>query len=203
MEIKRIPLGSLATNCYLLEDEQAGLCAVIDPAENVDAIRAAMEEDGVTPALILLTHGHFDHVGAVPELHAAFPDAAVYIHSADLAEPGQQLPYKMPYLDGVRTYAEGDVLSFGGLTLQVLHTPGHSAGSVTLKLGEEVLFTGDTLFHYSCGRTDLEGGSDVQMETSLRRLAALPGNPAVLSGHGPTSTLNAERAGNPYLRRLS
>lgn len=202
MNVKRLVLGQLATNCYLLEDEATRQCAVIDPAENPYAIRDAIEADGMAVAAILLTHGHFDHVGAVPALHHAYPNAPVQIHAADLAAPGESAHYKMPYLEDVHTYGEGDTVAVGSLTLEVLHTPGHSPGSVTLKLGEEVLFTGDTLFHYSCGRTDLEGGSQEEMENSLRRLAALPGNPAVLSGHGNPSTLESERAGNPYLRRL-
>lgn len=202
MKIKRLTLGMLGTNCYLLEDEEAGVCAVIDPADDPYAIRAAAEEDGVAIAAIFITHGHFDHVGAVRALHAALPEVPVYIHPADLAEPGEHVRWKLTHFDGVRTYDEGDTVTVGSLTLQVLHTPGHSRGSVTLRLGEEALFTGDTLFHYSCGRTDLEGGSADEMKDSLRRLAALPGNPAVLPGHDRTSTLDAERGGNPYLRSL-
>ena len=202
MQVKRLVLGSLATNCYILEDEETHACAVIDPADDPYAIRQVIEDRGLTVSSILLTHGHFDHVGAVPALHRAYPAAEVRIHPLDFAAPDEMVRYKMPYLEGVTPYEDGDTVSVGGLTLEVLHTPGHSAGSVTLRLGEELLFTGDTLFHYSCGRTDLEGGSPAEMEQSLRRLMALPGNPSVLPGHDRASTLDAERAGNPYLRRL-
>lgn len=121
--------------------------------------------------MVLLTHGHFDHVGAVPAVLQAFPGLAVYIHEKELCpahEPNPRffLPHQGP---GQRTYGEGDELRLGGLTLQVLHTPGHSAGSVTL-LAEDVMLSGDTLFMESCGRCDLPGGSERAMMSSLARL---------------------------------
>ena len=201
MNIRRLPLGMLETNCYLLEDEATGLCAVIDPAAEADVILSVAEQDGMSIAAILITHSHFDHIGAVPALHAALPEVPIYIHPLELTALEGYEGNKLAGIDGLRHYEEGDTVTVGSLTLKVLHTPGHSAGSVTLQLGEEALFTGDTLFHYSCGRTDLAGGNKADMMASLARLAALPGNPAVLPGHDRVSTLDSERAGNPYMRK--
>lgn len=198
MNVKMLQVGPLETNCYILEDEKTREAAVIDPGADAPEIIKALE--GAELRYILLTHGHYDHTGAAAELQKAFPGAALYIHEADYLGVDPSLFPLSAGKDGVRFYGEGDSLPLGGLTLQVLHTPGHSKGSVTLRCGE-LLFCGDTLFAGSCGRTDFAGGSMEEMLASLRRLGELEGDFQVLPGHMETSTLEAERKYNPYLRQ--
>ncbi len=199
MKVKVMPVGPIGTNCYILEDEEAGLAAIIDPGDEAERILAAVEEDGSTVEYILLTHGHYDHTTAVPALHRALPQAKIYIHRADANGAGSSLFPLASQVEGLRYYGEGDTLTMGSLTIQVLHTPGHSKGSVTLKVGD-VLFCGDTLFAGSCGRTDLAGGSYEEIMGSLKRLGRLEGDFHVCPGHDITSTLERERQSNPFLR---
>ena len=199
MKVKVLCVGPIGTNCYILEDEEAGLAAVIDPGDEADKILKALREDGVTVEYILLTHGHYDHTTAVPDLHKALPQAKIYIHRADANGAGNQLFPLAGQVEGLRYYDEGDELKLGTLTIQVLHTPGHSKGSVTLKVAD-VLFCGDTLFAGSCGRTDFAGGSYAEIMDSLKRLGELEGDFYVCPGHDITSTLERERQSNPFLR---
>ncbi len=199
MKVKVMPVGPIGTNCYILEDEQAQVAAIIDPGDEAERILSVMGEENVTVEYILLTHGHYDHTTAVPALHQAYPQAKIYIHQADANGAGSRLFPLAGQVEGLLSYDEGDTLSLGGLTIEVLHTPGHSKGSVTLKVGD-VLFTGDTLFAGDCGRTDLSGGSYEEILASLKRLGELEGNFHVCPGHGGTSTMDQERRGNPYLR---
>ena len=194
-----MPVGPIGTNCYILEDEQAQVAAIIDPGDEAERILSVMGEENITVEYILLTHGHYDHTTAVPALHQAYPQAKIYIHQADANGAGSRLFPLAGQVEGLLSYDEGDTLSLGGLTIEVLHTPGHSKGSVTLKVGD-VLFTGDTLFAGDCGRTDLSGGSYEEILASLKRLGELEGNFHVCPGHGGTSTMDQERRGNPYLR---
>lgn len=202
MYFDTIPVPPLETNCYLIGDEASGLGALVDPGGAPDRVLDMVRRSGLTPAMVLLTHGHFDHVGAVPAVLQAFPGLAVYIHEKELCpahEPNPRffLPHQGP---GQRTYGEGDELRLGGLTLQVLHTPGHSAGSVTL-LVEDVMLCGDTLFAGTCGRWDLPGGSGDELMASLARLGRLEGDYKVCPGHGGASTLERERQTNGYMRQ--
>ncbi len=199
MKVKLMQVGDLGTNCYILEDEGAKVTAVIDPGDEADRIQAEVEASGARVEYILLTHGHYDHTTAVPELHRAWPQAKIYIHRADANGAGSRLFPLAGQVDNLAYYAEGDTLSLGALTIQVLETPGHSPGSVTLRVGD-VLFTGDTLFAGDCGRTDLRGGSYEQILASLKKLGELKGNFHVCPGHGGLSTLEQERKFNPYLR---
>ena len=198
MEVKILPVGGLGTNCYLLED--AGRAALIDPGDEAGRILAQVEQDGVQVDYILLTHGHYDHTTAVPELAAALPQAKIYIHQSDANGAGSRLFPLAGQVEELLFYDEGDELTVGGVTVRVLHTPGHSLGSVVLQ-AENVLFTGDTLFAGSCGRTDLPGGSYEQILDSLRRLAGLEGDFHVLPGHDVTSTLERERQTNFYVKQ--
>lgn len=199
MKIISMQVGPIMTNCYILIDEESKKTAVIDPGEDADRILAALREEDSQVEYILLTHGHYDHTTAVPELHAALPQARIYIHQADANGAGSKLFPLASQVEDLLLYDEGDTLALGGLTIQVLHTPGHSPGSVTLQV-EDVLFSGDTLFAASCGRTDLPGGSYDQMMASLKRLGELEGEFRVLPGHNAPSTLDREREYNSFVR---
>ena len=199
MQVKVLQVGPIGTNCYLLEDEKAHVAAVIDPGDEAGRILQVIKDDGVDVKYILLTHGHYDHTTAVPELHQALPQAEIYIHKADANGAGSRLFPLAGQIPDLKFYDEGNALTLGELTIQVLHTPGHSKGSVTLKVGD-VLFCGDTLFAGSCGRTDLAGGSYDEIMASLKKLGELPGDSHVCPGHDVTSTLERERRSNPFLR---
>lgn len=198
MKVKLLRVGPIGTNCYILEDDQTNLAAVIDPGDEPELIQEALEKEGVEVRYLLLTHGHYDHTTAVPALHRVYPQADIYIHQADANGAGSTLFPLTGEVDDLKLYDEGDVIRLGDHEIQVLHTPGHSPGSVTLKV-EDVLFTGDTLFAGSCGRTDLRGGSYEQIMASLKRLGELEGNFHVCPGHDRTSTLEQERRYNPFL----
>ena len=199
MEVKVLQVGPIGTNCYILEDEKARAAAIIDPGDEAGRILQVIEDDGMDVKYILLTHGHYDHPTAVPQLHKALPQAEIYIHKADANGAGSRLFPLAGQIPDLKFYDEGDALTLGELTIQVLHTPGHSKGSVTLKVGD-VLFCGDTLFAGSCGRTDLAGGSYDEIMASLKKLGELPGDYHVCPGHDVTSTLERERRSNPFLR---
>lgn len=199
MQVKVLQVGPIGTNCYILEDEAAKLAAVIDPGDEAEKILSVLKEDGVETRYILLTHGHYDHTTGAPDLHRALPEAQVYIHKADAQGAGSRLFPLAGEIADLHFYDEGDTLPLGGLTIHVLHTPGHSKGGVTLQVGD-VLFCGDTLFAGSCGRTDLNGGSYEEIMQSLKRLGQLPGDYHVCPGHDVTSTLERERKTNPFLR---
>ena len=154
---------------------------------------SAVAETGCAPQAILLTHGHYDHTGAVAALRKLWPEVPVYLNHRDAYDSDPYLSQLFPPVPGAIDYDEGDTLDLGGLTVSVLATPGHSEGSVTLRCG-------DTLFCGSCGRTDLPGGNPAQMQASLHTLAALPGNFRVYPGHGSSTELSWEREHNPYLR---
>lgn len=199
LQIKRMQVGQIGTNCYLLEDPDAKLCAVIDPGDNADGIDREIRKAGLSLSMILITHGHFDHVLAVPGLLAKWPDIPVYVHKQEVNWEGKGDQYMLlGPVPNIKTVGEGDVIDFSGHPIQVLHTPGHSPGSVCYLVGD-ILFAGDTLFAGSCGRTDFIGGSVSQILMSLKRLAGLEGNLRVCPGHDRLTTLDAERAGNPFV----
>ena len=198
MKVKLLRVGPIGTNCYILEDDQTNLAAVIDPGDEPELIQEALEKEGVEVRYLLLTHGHYDHTTAVPALHRVYPQADIYIHQADANGAGSTLFPLAGEVDDLKLYDEGDVIRLGDHEIQVLHTPGHSPGSVTLKV-EYVLFTGDTLFAGSCGRIVLRGGSYEQIMQSLKRLGELKGDFHVCPGHEATSTLERERRSNPFL----
>lgn len=202
MYFDTVEVAPLMTNCYLIGDESEKLCAVVDPGGSPDRVLAMIERSGLTPAMILLTHGHYDHVRGIPGVLARYPDLPVYCHEKEIcAAENTMEQFFLPHTgQNQRTYSEGDSLKLGALEICVLHTPGHSGGSVTL-LVEDLMLCGDTLFTGSCGRCDLPGGDENTMLRSLRRLAALEGNYKVLPGHGGASTLDRERAMNPYVRQ--
>ena len=198
MKVSVMQVGPIGTNCYFLQDEESGLMAIIDPGDDWERILHQVKKAEGEVKYILLTHGHYDHTTAVPDLVKALPGVQVYIHQADANGAGSQLFPQAAQVKDLNNYDEGDTLSLGSLTIEVLHTPGHSKGSVTLKVGD-VLFTGDTLFCGSCGRTDLRGGSYEEIMASLKRLGELEGDFHVCPGHDRTSTLERERKYNPFL----
>ena len=193
MQMDIMQLGLLGTNCYLLWED--GTAVLIDPGAGAEQLLRRLGELDVTLAAIVLTHGHFDHVGAVQDLREA-TGCKVFLPSADTSLPRNYTGGPIAYTD---LYGEGDVLRFGPIEFQVMHTPGHTPGSCCLRAGSW-LFTGDTLFRGSCGRTDFPGGDWVQMYHSLKRLGELEGDLYVYPGHGDASTLDHERRTNPYLR---
>lgn len=201
LQIKRMPVGQIGTNCYLLEDTDTKQCAVIDPGDQSDDIAREMEQAGCTPAMLLITHGHFDHVLGVPGLLERYPGLPVYVHEKEVNWQGKGDQYMLlAPVEGIHTVSDGDAIPFGQAEIQVLHTPGHSPGSLTFQVGD-VLFCGDTLFAGSCGRTDFVGGSFGVILQSLKRLANLEGNLRVCPGHEGTSDLDTERSRNPFVRQ--
>ena len=203
MLIKTITVGAYETNCYIVADEATLDCAVIDPGADASAILDYLEETHLRCRFVLLTHGHFDHTGAVSDV-LADTDARLMMHKADVGVTVGGDYYRFVPPDGTKYYAEGDVVCVGGLRFTVMETPGHTPGSVSLLCsgkdgGETVLFTGDTLFRDSCGRTDFPGSSAEDILRSLKRLAELPGDCEVYPGHGFSTTLNRERALNYFV----
>ena len=195
LNMKHLALGAYQTNCYLVWEENSPTCVVIDPGYEPDTILDEAKKLGKEITAVLLTHGHFDHVGGVREL-AAETGCPVYLHEAELSMPPQMTAGPLFYTN---TYGEGDFVEAAGLSFKVLHTPGHTPGSVCL-LCENAMFSGDTLFWGSCGRTDLPGGSWATIRKSLLRLADLSGDYDVYPGHGDATTLSFERKMNPYMR---
>ena len=194
LKIHTLTLGMYQTNTYIIHDEASRTCCVIDPGYQADTILDEVEALGLTVEAVLLTHGHFDHVGAVKDI-AAETDCRVFLCAEDLSLPPMFTAGKLYYTD---TYAEGSVLQLAGLSIHVLHTPGHTPGSVCLLI-DRYLFSGDTLFDGSFGRTDI-GGSWAQIRDSLNRLAAIEADLVVFPGHGESTTLAAEKQYNPYMR---
>lgn len=195
MNIQSLTLGPLQVSCYIVYVNQK--CLIIDPGFEPERIMAKCDELGLKIEAVLLTHGHFDHVGGVKAI-ARQTGCQVYICKEDLALKPALTAGAISYTD---TYSEGDVLEVAGLRFRVLHTPGHTPGSVCLVCGDTI-FSGDTLFAGTCGRTDLPGGDMLQILRSLARLAQLEGDYRVLPGHGEESTLEQERRSNPFMQRL-
>ena len=195
LKMDMLNLGIYWVNSYIIRDESSTTCCVIDPGGHPKKVLDYLQKNGLTLEAILLTHGHFDHVGAVKDLVAA-TGCKVYLHTADLTMPEKLTAGPLYY---THSYGEGDVLNLAGLTIEVLHTPGHTPGSVCL-LCEDALFSGDTLFARSCGRTDLEGGDPEAITASLKRLASLGNEYRVFPGHNSATTLALEKEYNPYMR---
>lgn len=196
MLIKTIPVGQLETNCYILTNEKTLECIVIDPGDESNSVLDYIESNHLKGVAVMLTHGHSDHYGAADAV-ADELEVPVYVNDRDVYPEGG--PRYMRYDPGPRGifYDGGDKLNVAGLELEIIATPGHTAGSVTIKCGD-VLFTGDTLFRGSAGRTDLATG-DMEMELeSLKRLCSLEGDYEVYPGHMDATTLERERRFNYY-----
>ncbi len=198
-----IPVGTYAANCIVVWNDDG--CLIVDPGQDAADILAFLTERALTPKAILLTHGHFDHIGGIPGIIAKFPGLPVYAHPSDapmFGHPMNQYPPdyppigKPPSLLDIRDAAN----EFPGLEFEVLETPGHTPGSVCLKFGS-LLLSGDTLFAGSCGRTDFPGGSMAAMRRSLATLAELPPETEVVPGHGASTTIGQEVATNPFMEK--
>ena len=198
MIIKYVYIPNGYTNCYILADEKTKAAAIIDPGDTVPEIKELVKKDNLDVRAIFLTHGHYDHVGGVAALRKKYKDIPVYLHPEDAGKDTELMPTRA--LDPVTLWRDGDVVMVGELQVEVLHTPGHSAGSVTLRC-QDVLFTGDTLFTQSVGRTDFPGGSQEALMASRPRLGELEGDYQVLPGHDTFTSLDQERQGNPYLKQ--
>lgn len=198
MLIKTLEVGNLGANCCIVTDENTLECAVIDPGDESNVILDYIESNKLNVRAILLTHGHFDHTGAVEAVREE-TGAPVYINSRDLSDKRPRDMMRFSPKGETVDLAEGDEIKVGGLTFKVMETPGHSPGSVTF-ICEDVLFTGDTLFFGGCGRTDLPGGDMRKLMQSLKRLAGLPGDYEIYPGHMGTTSLRFERASNYYMR---
>lgn len=202
MLIKTLALGPLETNCYIVIDEKTLACAVIDPAGDASTLLDYLEDNHLKCRFALLTHGHFDHVGAVNELLEE-TDAVLAMHKADDGATIGGDYYKFNAPEGTQFFAEGDVIAVDSLSFTVMETPGHTPGSVCLLCttpdGDRAIFSGDTLFRDSCGRTDFMMGSTEDMFRSLKRLAELPGDCEVYPGHGFSTTLSRERSVNYFM----
>ena len=206
MRIQNLFPGSYGSNCYLVED--SGEALIIDPSAAASAILRRLREDGCTPVGILLTHGHFDHIMSVDTLRQAEPALKVYIHEADapmLTEADKNGFSFFFRQDRVWKAADvllkdGDEIRVGNATFTVVHTPGHSPGSVCyLCASEGILFTGDTLFADNIGRCDLWGGSYATIRQSLKRLRDYDGGLTILPGHGDTNKLSKALDNTMYI----
>ena len=197
MLIKTLPVGQLETNCYIVVDDHTRRCAIIDPGAESNTILDYIEANNLSPQVIMLTHGHFDHCMALDSILDEI-DVHAYIHELEIASDNDDPHYKLKDNGKMTIYSEGDVIKIGGLEILVMETPGHTPGSVTLCC-DRALFTGDTLFRDSCGRTDL-GGSMEEMLVSLKRLSDLEGDYEIYPGHAQSTSLNRERSFNHYMK---
>jgi hydroxyacylglutathione hydrolase len=203
MIIKTVVVGPLQVNCYIIGDEKTGKAMVIDPGDEPDMILDVIRKNNLTVEYIVCTHGHFDHVGAVGDLKKA-TDAKIVMNEEDLniynsaVELAHYFGLELEHQPVPNMFVnEGDNINVGSLTFTVFQSPGHSTGGIVL-YGEGIALTGDTLFAGSIGRTDLPGGDERAIRESLGRLMSLPESTAVLSGHGPVSTIGREKMENPF-----
>lgn len=204
LRVRVMAVGPLQSNCYLVEDKGRGKAVVIDPGDEPEGILEALAEEGLTAEKILLTHGHFDHVGGVAAIRKR-TGATVHIHAADAARlttagrQGAMFGLRVPDPPSPDVLvAGGDRIPFGEDGFLVLHTPGHTEGCVTFLLGGWA-FVGDLIFAGSIGRTDLPGGSYDELIAAVRtKIFTLPDDTVILPGHGPATTVGAEKRSNPF-----
>ncbi|MEH7109503.1 MBL fold metallo-hydrolase [Bacillus sp. JJ1764] len=208
MKWQQIPLGSIQTNCYIVENPDRS-CLIIDPGGDGKKLMNLLNQRGLKPLAILLTHAHFDHIGAVDEVRATFK-VPVYLHKQEekwLGDPALNGSQFFPLIETVRIKPAEQLINqegtmkIGEFEFEVYHTPGHSPGSVSFYFAKEgVVISGDALFQGSIGRTDLAGGNQTQLLKSIHeKLLTLPEETYVLSGHGPVTTIADEMDSNPFL----
>lgn len=220
MLLTGFPAGMLQCNCYILAARAGSDAIIVDPGQRaMGRIREILDENRLTPSAVLLTHGHVDHIWSAQKVADTY-GCPVYIHPEDrfmLTDPIKgfgprlaQLAFGVLFSEPkqvVELDRDGDKLYLGGITVTVDHTPGHTQGSVVFRVSDgpdELAFTGDTLFKQSVGRTDLPGGSGRDLLNSIvTKLLVLDDDTVVLPGHGPQTTIGAERRTNPFLEGLS
>ncbi len=209
MIVKCLPVGELETNCYIVADEATRVGVLIDPGAEPERILEAVKRANVKISAILVTHGHFDHVGAVASLQEVLN---VPLWCSEIDSPWAINCAKQGLEFGVRVakapakvdfyLVEGETVCYDPLSFRVMHTPGHTPGGVTLVIGKYA-FTGDTLFAGSVGRSDFEGGSHKELMDSIRRkIYSLEDDTIVCPGHGPQSTIGEEKRTNPFVRNI-
>lgn len=213
IKIKTMPVGSIQACCYIIYFPPDKNAIVIDPGGDGKTIVDFLAKNGLNPLYLINTHGHIDHIEANVELKQAFPKALLCIHKADapmLTSAGKNLSMELGYSfvspQADKLITEGDVISLDGAEFKVLHTPGHTPGGISLLYEDTkektapIIFTGDTLFQMGVGRTDFVGGSMQQLIDSIRRkILVLPPETIVYPGHGPATTVGAEKEMNPFL----
>ncbi len=204
MFLQGIVVGPLQVNCFIVADENSNEAIVIDPGDEPDRILEVVKDNNLKVKYIVCTHAHFDHIGAVTEIKEE-TGAKIIIHKDELEiyegarDQAAFWGYELAPLPEPDIFVnEGDNIGFGNLSFVVIHTPGHSPGGISL-YSENVVFTGDTLFAGSVGRTDFYGGDIERLRKSFVRLLSLPPETKVFSGHGPSSTIQREKTGNFFL----
>lgn len=211
MIVETFPVGLLQCNCTILGSEQTNEAIIIDPGDDIPFVLSRLKHHGLTPKIVIATHGHIDHVGGFSDFKES-TGAPVYLHKEDLflyqalEMQARMIGIPVPMTTGIDGHLEeGDEIGAGEIKLRVMHTPGHTPGSICFHsdTDDACLFAGDTLFMGSIGRTDLWGGSYDQIMDSLRgKVVALPEETIVIPGHGPATTIGREKQLNPFLQRL-
>ena len=206
MNIEVLHVGPLGTNCYVVWDEN-NVCAVVDCGGDAHKVVEFIKEKNLSPSHMLLTHGHGDHIGGVQSFLEIYPDVQVVMAKEDIemiTDRQKSMADPCNCEHSIFTpniiVDEGDIVKVGQMNFNVLKTPGHTDGGVTY-IKDNMMFTGDTLFQGSMGRTDLYGGDDTKMMASLKRLGSIEGYYIVLPGHGTASNLEDERRANPFIRQ--
>jgi len=207
MIIKKLVVGPLQENCYIVGDRKTREAIVIDPGDEPDRVIDEIKDSGLEVGAVILTHGHFDHIGAAGDIRKE-TGAKILMHKEDMesyALAREQAAFwgfdmdDLPQPDGF--VEEGQEIKAGGLRFKVMHTPGHSKGGICL-YGEGVLFSGDTVFQGSVGRTDFPGGSAEELRKSFKRLLGLPDDTKIFSGHGPETTIGREKKENFFVNEI-
>lgn len=208
MLFEKVTVGSYATNCYILADEETKEAIVVDPGSEPDRILSKIEKNDLKVKHIVLTHAHGDHIGAIKEIKAA-TGAEILLHhdEAYMLENASKnfskaIQGKEVSILADKTIGEGDKLTIGNIKIEVIHTPGHTFGGICLYVPtEKILITGDTLFYGSVGRSDLEGGNHKQLiQGIIEKIMKLDDSVTVYPGHGSTTSIGFERRKNPFIQ---